>query len=115
MSDNPLDRILAKLDALEASQRQVEASLRQVEAGQRQVEAGQTQLRIDLMGRMERLGDDIGRIRDDIGVNMGRADRAIEAADHMRDELRSLGSEIAAMWRKVNRLESDVRDLHSRP
>ena len=108
MSDNPLDRILAKLDALEASQRQVEASLRQVEAGQ-------TQLRIDLMGRMERLGDDIGRIRDDIGVNMGRADRAIEAADHMRDELRSLGSEIAAMWRKVNRLESDVRDLHSRP
>jgi archaellum component FlaC len=108
MSDNPLDRILAKLDALEASQRQVEAGLRQVEAGQ-------TQLRIDLMGRMERLGDDIGRIRDDIGVNMGRADRAIEAADHAREELRSLGSEVAAMWRKVNRLESDVRDLRGAP
>lgn len=94
MSDSLLDRIPAKLDVLEA---------------------GQKQLRIDLMARMERLGDEIGRIRDDIGVNMGRAERAIEAADHTRDELRSLGSEIAAMWRKVNRLEGDVRDLRGAP
>jgi len=94
MSDDPLDRILAKLDLLDA---------------------GQKQLRIDLMGRMDWLGDEIGRIRDDSGVNMGRADRAIEPADHTREELRSLGSEIAAMWRKVNRLESDVRDLRGAP
>ena len=77
----------------------------------RQLEAGQNQLRTDLMARMDRLGDDISRIRDDIGVNMGRPERAIEAADHTRKELRSLGSEVAAMWRKVNSLESDVRDL----
>ena len=118
MSDNPLDRILAKLDALEAGQNRLEGGYKQLEAGQnrleagyKQLETGQTQLRIDLMARMDRLGDDIGRIRDDIGVNMGRADRAIEAAGHTREELRSLGSEVAAMWRKVNRLESDVRDL----
>lgn len=94
MSDNPPDRILAKLDALEA---------------------GQTQFRVELMGRMNRLGDDIGSICDDIGVNMGRADRAIEAADHPREELRALGREIAAMWRKMNRLEGDVRDLRGTP
>ena len=122
MSDDRLDRILAKLDVLEAGQRQLEggqkqleAGQKQLEAGQRQLEAGQKQLRIDLMGRMERLGDQIGRIRDDIGVNMGRAERAIEAADHTREELRSLGNEIAAMWRKVNLLESDVRDLRNEP
>ena len=108
MSDNPLDRILAKLDVLETGQRQLEAS-------HRQLEAGQNQLRIDLMPRMDRLGDDISRIRDDIGVNMGRAERAVEAADHTREELRSLGSEVAAMWRKVNRLESDIRDLRGAP
>jgi hypothetical protein len=50
------------------------------------LEAGQKQLRVDLMGRMERLGDDIGRIRDDVGMNKGRAARAIEAADHTREE-----------------------------
>ena len=50
----------------------------------RQLEAGQNQLRTDLMARMDRLGDDISRIRDDIGVNMGRPERAIEAADHTR-------------------------------
>jgi hypothetical protein len=115
MSDNPLDRILAKLDALEAGQNRLEGGYKQLEAGYKQLETGQTQLRIDLMARMDRLGDDIGRIRDDIGVNMGRADRAIEAASHTREELRSLGSEIAAMWRKVNRLESDVRDLRGAP
>ena len=81
----------------------------------RQLEAGQNQLRTDLMARMDRLGDDISRIRDDIGVNMGRAERAVEAADHTREELRSLGSEVAAMWRKVNRLESDIRDLRGAP
>jgi archaellum component FlaC len=115
MSDNPLDRILAKLDVLEAGQKQLEAGQKRLEAGHERLEANQKQLRVDLMGRMDRLGDDIGRIRDDIGVNMGRAERAIEAADHTREELRSLGSEIAAMWRKVNRLESDVRDLRGGP
>ncbi|HME26241.1 MAG TPA: hypothetical protein VKI44_33760 [Acetobacteraceae bacterium] len=122
MSDNPLDRILAKLDVLEAGQKQLEAGQKQLESGQKQLEAGykqlesgQTQLRVDLMGRMDRLGDDITRIRDDIGVNMGRAERAIEVADHTREELRSLGSEVAAMWRKVNRLEGDVRDLRGAP
>jgi hypothetical protein len=46
---------------------------------------------------------------------LGRAERAIGAADRTRGELRSLGSGVAAMWRKVNRLESDVRDLRGAP
>ena len=50
-------------------------------------------------------------IRDDIGVNMGRADRAHQAADGTRAELRSLGDEVNSIYRMIKTLEAQVRNL----
>ena len=72
-------------------------------------------LRTDLMARMDRLQDSITAIRDDIGVNMGAADRAVEANDHTRAEVRSLGEVVTAMGRQIQRLQADVRALKGEP
>ncbi|MSP02276.1 MAG: hypothetical protein EXR07_14680 [Acetobacteraceae bacterium] len=72
---------------------------------------GQTTFRVDLMGRIERLENHITDIRDDIGVNIGRADRAHEAADNTRNEVRLMSQELSVMWRQIKRLESDVREI----
>ncbi len=72
---------------------------------------GLTQLRADMMVRLDRVQDDVQAIRDDIGVNMASAERVRHAHDGTRAELRDMGDQLAAIWRKVQRLESEVRTL----
>ena len=100
-NDDPLPAILAALERLEARLTNLES--------------GQTQLRVDLMGRMDRLQDSLTSIRDDIGVNMGRADRAHVAADNTRTELRALGEIVTTMGRQIQRLQTAVRELRGDP
>jgi hypothetical protein len=91
------------------------AALARLEAGQGAIVVEQTRLRVDMMGKLEAIQNALTGIRDDIGVNMGSADRAILANDHTRDEVRLLGEQMSAMWRQIKRLESDVRELRGEP
>ena len=71
------------------------------------LEDGLTTLRVDVMARFKRVGDKLSEIRDDIGVNMHRADRADDNAAHARDELRT-------MWRAMEKLRTRVEDLEGK-
>jgi hypothetical protein len=74
-----------------------------------------TEFRTVLMERMDRLQDAITAIRDDIGATMTGSERAQEAADHTRDELRLLGEQVTVMARQIQRLQTDVRQLKGEP
>ena len=110
---------VTKLEAgqakLEAGQASLEAGQAKLENAQARLEESQTQLRVELMSRMDRLQNTLTGIRDDIGVNMGRADRAHEAADNTRAELRTLGEVVTGMGRQIQRLQTAVRELRGDP
>ena len=57
------------------------------------------------------LDDGFAAVRADISVNMARADRVAGAGENTREEMRLLATELNAMWRKVNRLEENVRAI----
>ena len=54
-----------------------------------------------LESKTDRIDAQLSSIRDDIGVNMGRADRAHEAADGTRAERRLLSQEVSGMSRQI--------------
>jgi len=70
-----------------------------------------TSFRVAVMERFDRMETRFTEIRDDITVTMGRSDKAHEAADHTREELRSLSKEVAILTNKQRMLESKVFDL----
>ncbi len=103
----------------QTSMRQEQNAFRQELAALRKdvttLQQGQTALRVDLMERMDRLQDSISACRDDIGVNMARADRAHDVNENTREELRSLSKEVSMMWRQLKQLESKVRGITGEP
>ncbi len=119
MSD---DRVLAALDRLEGGLAKLEAGQAKLEAGQAKLEAGQakleasvgnleyelTRFRVDAMTRFETLEDRLTAFREDIVVNMARADLAADLASHNRKELGQL-------WRMIQRLQNRVDHLESKP
>jgi hypothetical protein len=72
-------------------------------------------VRTDLMGRMDRLQDSLTAIRDDIGVNMGRADAAVRANASTREDVRGLEEQFGLIWRKIRHLENRVREIGGDP
>ena len=80
-------------------------------AALRTLQAGQDDLRAAMMDRMGRLENKLTSIRDDIGVNMHRADRVQEANDGTRNELRALGEVVMGMGRQIHRLQTRVDQL----
>ncbi|HEY4043322.1 MAG TPA: hypothetical protein VGM32_15955 [Rhodopila sp.] len=70
-----------------------------------------TQLRGDVVGKLADIQNGLTSIREDIGVNVHRAERALATNENTRSELRLLGGEVAAMWRQIKLLESQVREL----
>lgn len=145
MSDEPMARILTVLERLEAGQDQLRTEQAQLrtellsELGRNRAELRSelvqlrteqqgeqaqlraellselVQLRADLMARVDRVQNTLTSIRDDITVNMGRADHAHRAADNVRDELRALSDVVTGVIRQVQRLQSDVRELRGEP
>jgi hypothetical protein len=59
-----------------------------------------TRLRVDVMARLDRHENALTGIRQDIAVNMHRADWAHNHSDNTRSELRELGGLVAAMERQ---------------
>ncbi len=72
-------------------------------------------LRVDLMARMDRLENSLTDIRNDIAVNFGTADAVKRANDNTREEVRSLRDIVAALVRKIQTLETKVRDITGAP
>ncbi len=107
--------MLAALTRLEAGQASVELRLASLQTGQSSLHNDLTSLRVDLMQRMDRLQNASAAIRDDVGVNMARTERAHDAVANTRDELRSLGQEVAAAFRKIRQLEDRVREITGDP
>jgi len=68
-------------------------------------------LRSDLMARLDRHEDKLTAIREDIGVNFGRADRAIDAVRGLRTELDHLSTEFASMTRQMRRMQTELREI----
>ena len=66
---------------------------------------------MDVLDRFERVENRLSEIRDDMTVTMGRADRAHEAADNTRKELRLLSEEVSVLTRKQRRMETRLDDL----
>jgi hypothetical protein len=64
---------------------------------------------------MDRLQDALTAIRDDIGVNMGRADAAVRANTNTREDVRGLEEQVGIMWRQIRRLEDRVREIGGDP
>ena len=75
----------------------------------------QASLRVDLMERMDRLGDQVTSIREDITVNMESVDQVRRAGDATKEELRALGNVVYAMNRQVRRLQAQVDELTGKP
>jgi cellobiose-specific phosphotransferase system component IIB len=67
------------------------------------------------MERLDRMQDALTEIRDDITVNITRAERAHDAADTTRADARLLGEQVSAMYRQLKRLEARVRDMKGDP
>jgi len=69
---------------------------------------------VRLEAKTDRIERQLSGIRDDIGIDMARADRVAEAGKNTRKEVRLMAEELAGMWRKVNRPEETVRGLTRR-
>lgn len=102
MSDDPVLMALAQLGS-------------ELRGDSAAIRADLTTFRTDLMARLDRMQDSITAIRDDIGVNMGAADNAKEAAHSTRKELRGLSEMVTAMQRQIMRLQTQVRELRGDP
>ena len=108
MSDDP---VLAALATILNRLGHIETRLDGLETRLDRLEDGQTRLRVDLMARLERLEDKVTAIQDDILVNMSRADRAHDAAEGARGDMRGLSAELAVLWRQVRRQGEEIREI----
>jgi phage shock protein A len=100
-----------KVGALDAKVGALDTKVGALEGRMTTMEGKITTLRVDLMARLDRHEDALSAIRDDIAVNMGRADRAQDAAENTRHELRALGDQVNAMYRKMKHAESRIDKL----
>jgi peptidoglycan hydrolase CwlO-like protein len=103
-----LDR---KVGALDAKVGSLDTKVGALEGRMTTMEGKITTLRVDLMARLDRHEDALSAIRDDIAVSMGRADRAQDAAENTREELRALGDQVNAMYRKMKHTEARIDKL----
>jgi outer membrane murein-binding lipoprotein Lpp len=90
---------------------QLHGDVAQLRGDMTQMRGDVAQLLGDMMGKLEQIQNDLTGIHEDIGVNMGRAERALATNENTRNELRMLGGEVAAMWRQIKRLETEIREL----
>jgi len=127
MSGNEL---AAKIDALAAANAAgfaaLTARLEALEAGQASgaarldaLTARPDALRGDLMARMDRLQDALMEQRKADVVNYGAPQQAARIAartrDETREDVRSLTVQVDAMYRIIQRLQSEVRELRGEP
>jgi chromosome segregation ATPase len=70
-----------------------------------------TSLRVAVFERFDRVETQLTQLRDDITVNLAGVDRAYNAADNARADIKTLAFELSTLTRKTRRLEAQVNDL----
>ena len=50
-------------------------------------------------------------MRDDVAVNFGASDAVRRVHDNTREELRGLGETMSLLFRKLNRVEQEIREI----
>jgi hypothetical protein len=75
------------------------------------VQAEQTFLRVDVPDRFDRMETMLTAIRDDITVNMGRADAAHRATYNTRDDLRAVSDLMHDMERRQHSMGERLERL----
>lgn len=130
MSDEPIigilnginDRVGRLLDGqAEAQARQItlDRIVLALQEGQVSLQRDVTTLRRDMttlgVDLMDRMGDQIISIREDITVNMGAVDFVRTANEGTKAELRALGTMVFTMHRQMRRLQTRVEELSGRP
>ena len=110
-----LTAVQADLTGVKADLTGVKGDLSGLKTNLTGLETNMTNLRVDLMDRMDRLQNSLTEIRDDIGVNMGRAQAAVQANDNTREALRNLEDQVGIIWRQVKRLEAKMREITGDP
>jgi outer membrane murein-binding lipoprotein Lpp len=63
------------------------------------------------MGRVDRLQNAVEAIRDDVGVNFGRADHAASIGMGVRAEVQAIATQVSAMERQILRLRTEMDEL----
>lgn len=58
------------------------------------------------MSRIDRLGDQVTALKDDIMVNMEMASHVQTAGESTRQEMRGLGEVVTSMQRQIRRLQA---------
>ena len=76
--------------------------------------AALNRFRADVMGKLEKIENELSAIRDDIGVNMGRADAVDRSNERIRADVRSMHDQLVIHWRQIKRLETEVRELRDK-
>ena len=89
------------LDAVDKSRSDVMAELAKV--------------RGEIMARLDRHGDELSAIHEDIIVDFGASDQVRRANLNTREELRLLGDQVNAITRQILRLQTEVRELKREP
>jgi|GEM_PF-5727742 len=71
--------------------------------------------RVEVLGRFDRVENRLNAIRDDIEVNMARADHVERGSEAIREDVRSLREEFTIMLRKQRKMEAQLHDLTRPP
>ncbi len=89
--------------------------LGRLEVGQASLQTAQESLRVDLLARIDRLESALADIRYDISGNLGAVEGFRRVQDNTRVEVRLLGEQLANVLKKVQRLETRVREITGEP
>lgn len=108
MSDDPIDRMLAMGERMEALLRRMEARDISLRADFLE-ELGKT--RTEIMERFDWLQARVDLVRDDVAVAMGSSEAVSRANDTTKADIRTLTEQFGIMWKQLKQLQTEVREL----
>jgi chromosome segregation ATPase len=68
----------------------------------------------EIMDRVDGLSGHVAQLREEVFVNFGAADRAVDLNTHTREEVASLTKLVSAMQRQIHLLDGRVAGLEER-
>ena len=101
----------AEARTIQAVQQLRAETLQAVQQLRAESKADITEVRVALMDRMDRFDAALSQVKDEITVNLARANRSMAGADAAREEIRHLSEEMSGVWRLVRRLQGQVEEL----
>jgi len=114
ISESPLNWVRRRM----MSEDPVLVALRRIEAqmaeGFVSADVRMTQLRVDMMGKLEQVQNELTAIREDLSVAGFAAMRAVKRTDSDREDMQDLNELVNTVLRSLMRLRTDVDELKDR-